>query len=51
MKVKHSEILFDLHLYTGEVFDVPVSLNLTSHHIISELSRMKSIIIIIATIY
>ena len=51
MKVKHSEILFDLHLYTGEVFDVPVSLNLTSHHIISELSRMKSIIIIISTIY
>ena len=52
MKVKHSETLFDLHLYTGEVFDVPVSLNLTSHHIMSQLSRMETIIIItIATIY
>ena len=52
MKVKHSEMLFDLHLYTREVFDVPISLNLTSHHIMSQLSRMKTIIISsIGTIY
>ena len=46
------EIPLDLNLYTGDVFDIPISFNLIRHHdIMSQIPRMKIIIITIATIY
>lgn len=42
---------YDLNLCLGDIFDILISFNLTRNHDMSQISRMKIIIITITTIY